>query len=1635
MALALLVLAFPVVSSAGTYTVSNHGDTVETGTLRWAITQANSNPGSTITFIAGLSPVVLSSALPMITTAVTINGGAGTTISGNYQHRVFFVATASATDAVKFQNLTIANGYAKGGDGGISGGGGLGAGGAIFVNKGAVSIAGVTLSGNAARGGNGGNRSTRDGVRETAGGGGGGGLGGNGGRGSYDGGGGGGGYQGNGGNSISSGPYRPGGGGGGGISGNGGDSTGENGGGGGGTTDGGSPMAGTGGGAGAERHGNNFGTAGADGGGGGGAAGDWPDGPLANGGAGGTYGGGGGAALCGGYSHFDSPPNGAGGAGGDFGGGGGVGSQGSQFSGQFSTRAGPGGFGGGGGSGSAYMSDQRTGSLGGFGGFGGGGGGTANQAVGPGGAYGGSGGYVSYITDGSGLDGSAGGGGGAALGGAIFVRSENGASLEIQTLTESGSTATAGLAGLSPVGGPKALVTKATAGQGLGSGIFLPTGNSTFYGGTIGGEIAGVSGSVLRKVGGGTLMILGTSKSDTHIMSGTVSIGNGGTTGAFTGNVTNDTALIFNRFDALSYDGSVSGIGSLIKLGDGTLTLTGNNSSTGGTSVDAGVLALSGAGDSSRILDTTINAGGTLRLLQSHQIGTSRVAVDGGTFDFNGQTDGFAWLIMKNGGTVSGGGMFTLESIGSPLLTATGGGNAGTIATPFGITSQNGLGGNADRTVQIDVAAATRLTISGTIRDTLEDGAHVGSVNKTSPGTLLLTGDNTYTGGTTISAGTLQIGNGENTGSITGNIINNGALIFNRSGALSYDGSLSGTGSLTKLGDDTLTLTGANPYTGTTTISGGTVVVGGTNASSSHAIAAGAVLEFNLGSGSRDQGAGTVVSGGGTLVKSGAGTVSWGEGATTFQMASGSLIDVQGGTLIGGSNGNEVWSANLSDLNVAADARFWGAEANVRVNALTGSGAIHSGLSGAGYTTFSFGVGNGSGIFAGVLADTDTVAGQVGHFTKTGNGWQTLTGTNTYTGGTTIAAGTLQLGNNGTTGSIIGNVINNSTLAFNRSDSFAYAGLVSGSGSVTKLGDGTLTFTTAQTYTGGTTISAGTLQLGNGGVTGLLEGSVINNGNLTFNGSDSVTVANLISGTGAITKHGTGTLTLANNNTYSGATTISGGTVAVGGTSRSSAFAIASGALLELNSTSVDRDMLGSSTFSGTGTLRKTGAGGVYWGASAATFAMGSGGLIDVQGGAIYGGSNANDVWTGNLADLNVAPGARFQGGEANVRVDALSGPGRIGTGSSHPGYQSFTFGVDNGSGSFSGVLADDASHAGNFTKAGTGTQILSGANTYTGTTMISKGTLAFTGSMTGTGALTVGSGGTLAGTSTLSMPVTVQSDGTIAPGNNGAGTLALSGAVSLSSGCKLNFELGTLSDKLALNGSYTPPAGGAVIVNAAALAGFGDGTYPLITGAAGISAGSFSLGAMPPGHSYSLNAAAGTLSLNVSPLSSPSGLAAVAGAGQVSLTWSPTGNATGYNLKRSTQAGGPYTVIAANVPGPGHADTGLMNGTRYYYVVSALYSGAESPDSGEVSALPLAPLGPAELLAPTLVRDGDLMHLSIASSSLGRSYQLQRSLTLAGNSWENIGEAIPGTGAGLTFDDSPPAEAEHCFFRIVILP
>lgn len=201
---------------------------------------------------------------------------------------------------------------------------------------------------------------------------------------------------------------------------------------------------------------------------------------------------------------------------------------------------------------------------------------------------------------------------------------------------------------------------------------------------------------------------------------------------------------------------------------------------------------------------------------------------------------------------------------------------------------------------------------------------------------------------------------------------------------------------------------------------------------------------------------------------------------------------------------------------------------------------------------------------------------------------------------------------------------------------------------------------------------------------------------------------------------------------------------------------------------------------------------------------------------------------------------------------------------------------------------------------------------------------------------------GTTSDTNVLSGPLTLADS-----------TFSVTSDVVLSPDNVLNFTLGTNVAQLDVVGNLT--LGGAINISAGS--GFGIGTYTLIHCSGTLNGDLPTLGSVPLGFSYILGTnSAGQLNLVVSPNSPPTaplGLAAVAANGVINLNWSPVTAVTGYNVKRSTVSGGPYTTIATGITTTTYGDTQVTNFTTYYYVVSALNDAGESTNSTEVSAMP----------------------------------------------------------------------------------
>jgi outer membrane autotransporter protein len=435
--------------------------------------------------------------------------------------------------------------------------------------------------------------------------------------------------------------------------------------------------------------------------------------------------------------------------------------------------------------------------------------------------------------------------------------------------------------------------------------------------------------------------------------------------------------------------------------------------------------------------------------------------------------------------------------------------------------------------------------VSGTIED--GDTAVGGSLIKVGTGTLTLSGVNTYSAGTTISSGTLQIGDGVTNGSIIGDVLDNATLAFDPAGSATFSSVISGTGNLLKVGSGTVILTANNSYSGGTNFDGGILAVSsdanlGTGALSfdggtlealatEGGIISSKGIKLNALGGTFLADSGTTsalsgaITGAGAFTKDGAGILVL-SGASTYSGGT----TVSGGILQAGSSTafspNSAFTVN-SVLNLAGFSNT--------VGSLAGSGTVTNNGSPAILTAG----GNGtSTVFSGTLINGTASLGLI----KTGLGTLTLSGANTYTGGTTITGGTLQIGNAGTTGSIVGNVLDNGSLVFNRSDAITFPGIISGPGSLTQNGSGSLTLTAANTYSGGTVIDHGTLLVNNA--------QALGTGNVTVNGGVLAADPQPINVKGNYTQNAGGTLQLnvAGGNPGQYDTLNVGGNAALGGT-------------------------------------------------------------------------------------------------------------------------------------------------------------------------------------------------------------------------------------------------------------------------------------------------------------------------------------------------------------------------------------------------------------------------------------------------------------------------------------------------------
>lgn len=886
---------------------------------------------------------------------------------------------------------------------------------------------------------------------------------------------------------------------------------------------------------------------------------------------------------------------------------------------------------------------------------------------------------------------------------------------------------------------------------------------------------------------------------------------------------------------------------------------------------------------------------------------------------------------------------FTFAS-GAGAFTLTG--NAVSLANDVINNSSNLQTINLNLTLQQATSFTTNagggnLTIGGIIA-----GGTAAPLTKLGSGTLVLSGNNTYTGGTFIAAGILQTNNSAALGGATGGITFSGGTLqytaasagqdwssrfkYSTAAAITLDTngqsvSLAGgidasnTAGLVKSGLGTLNLSGSNTYLGGTTITAGTV-----NASGTSPLSNGSLTLNNPNTGS------------GTAVVL-------------------NIYSSLGSGSLSGSLATPATGTNTATIAIANGQTF-------TVNQ------------------------SADGIYAGTLSGS-------GSFVRTGAGLLTLSGASTYTGTTTVTAGILkagvasvanisgafgknsaltlantagaaidlngyntQIGSLAGGGAAGGNVIlGGATLTSGANNaSTTYAGVISGSGNLYKTGSGSLTLQRANTYTGKTVIDGGMLVIdtSNGSLPDAKLGAVP----ATFQ-ADNITITNggtlyWVDGTdyhelnakrGIYLDNGMQNLISSQGDWFlmsviSGPGGLSHGNIGQGGYRR--------------------LYLYGANTFTGDTKFDGTGSTSAYGGIEMSNPLALQYSAFDTSSIGSKLGNPAALVLGGLVGSVNLANLLN------NTALTSLT-------------LQPQVAGVTK---TYSGTIVGAAGMT--LTKTGPGTQVLGGINTYTGLTSVNGGklTISATGTINASSGVSIGagefnynsatalsksvsfstSGGILSGSGTITPLVTVSSNNTLAPGNSAIGTLSFGTGLSLAGSYAA--QLGTpgttpatgVADRAAVTGNLTLTGGTLALSNNAGGNGqgaLGAGAYRLLT-FTGTRTGSFASVSNPLAatlhESVIYNDAAKSVDLNVFRLAAALAPAASINLGNVRVGGNLTGSATVSNTAASD---GFSELLKATVTGDGSGFSGVAGGASGTLIFSktASTAGAQSGSASVV--------------------------------------------------------------------------------------
>ncbi|MEK2756897.1 fibronectin-binding autotransporter adhesin ShdA, partial [Salmonella enterica subsp. enterica] len=601
-------------------------------------------------------------------------------------------------------------------------------------------------------------------------------------------------------------------------------------------------------------------------------------------------------------------------------------------------------------------------------------------------------------------------------------------------------------------------------------------------------------------------------------------------------------------------------------------------------------------------------------------------------------------------------------------------------------------------TGDVTIAESATLALSqGTLDNNVTGG---GQIVKSGNDELIVTGANNYSGGTTISGGTLTADHADSLGS--GDIDNSGVL---QVGEGELENTLFGSGSLVKTGTGELTLSGDNTYSGGTTISDGTLTADHADSLGTGAVANSGVLQ--VGEGELEN----TLSGSGSLVKTGTGKLTLG-GDNSYS----------GGTTITGGTLTADHADSLGTGAIANSGVFKVGEGELK-NTLSGSGSlVKTGtgeltLSGdnsySGGTTIIGGtltadhadsLGTGAVANSGVLqvgeGELENTLSGSGSLVKTGTGELTLSGDNTYSGGTTITGGTLMADHADSLGT--GAIANSGVLQVGEGE---LENMLSGSGSLVKTGTGELTLSGDNSYSGATTITDGTLIAAN--VNALGSGNIDNSGTLMLDAEGEFNLANVATQSGATTELARGTTLNVDSLTQQADSTLN----------------------IDLSKANGESAITADSVTLG-GTLNVTGIGSVTdsWTPEAYTYTLiGSDSAITTDfDNLTVAGMNREDV------DFLTIDGKVDEADNTHYDLTASLSWYANRDNATTDAHGTFTLSDPDGSFNVAATLTDvdDTLDPGSrwdgksLTKEGAGTLILSGDNDYSGGTTINEGTL-----------------------------------------------------------------------------------------------------------------------------------------------------------------------------------------------------------------------------------------------------------------------------------------------------------------------